>query len=190
MKKIIVISILLSLCVSTANSQTYNGNDALKAHPQVSLYISTDSLYSILGFPDYVDSNRLYMIRMLERQDTLMPNTIYNVNYLYYLKKGLCFIEKNNIVKLYEINFKFQPTTNIVVSDYSLRFGIRMKEICKILSFDETSCLASKSYIVGESTPLKCYCLSFLSQGKYPNDNILLFFNKKKKLIAMTIPYW
>ena len=89
MKKIIVISILLSLCVSAANSQTYNGNDALKAHPQVSLYISTDSLYSILGFPDYVDSNRLYIIRMLERQDTLMPNTIYNVNYLYYLKKGL-----------------------------------------------------------------------------------------------------
>jgi len=185
----IIVTVLLSLCSTTVISQICYGDEASKLPPQVPLHASTDSLYSVLGIPDLVDSNRQYIIRTLERHDTSMLNTISHVNYLYYFKKGVCFIEKNDSVKLYEINFKFQRTTDIVISGYSFHYGINMEDICQILSIDESSRSSSKSYIIGEPTPLKCYCLSSFSQGKYPNDNIILFFNNKKKLIAMTIPY-
>ena len=110
-------------------------------------------------------------------------------NNIYYVKKGISYIEKNGKVRLKYINLKKNKKVFISIDKINLSRTLTLEELIKTYGYKEEDIAGPQIGLMAPYPMRKCRCFYQVnfSTGEHKPANIELYFDCRKKLSFMSI---
>ncbi len=159
------------------------------------LFSTKDTLFKTLSIPELIEDKRTITIcdSMIECKKELSQKTF---NFLYYTKKQIQYLEKDNRIRLISIDLKFNNLVKIQTPRICLNRNLKLEKMLKAfqLSFEENVVVIERPFLppwnYGNGKIEKAYLIAFFT-GESNCTTIEIYFDKKKKLRFIHIdPYY